>query len=523
MYRLLIFVLLVSATLSVLSQTYQEQLKAIHSNVVEEKDGKSYFIHTVKKGQTLYMISKSYGVEVNDIIAENPEVKEGLKSDMKLYIPNHSQKKVELAGKPESGNESSKTITPPPVTPPPSSEKSPPPSGTATPPATSLQNPPKTSSHPVSGTQQPQVMPCGSDTTSMRKNYKVVLILPLYLEEVEAMDPEKATEDDVNNWNSIKFLPFYEGFTLAVDSLQNQGLHLTLYVYDLGKDSVKAQQLIKKEELKSADLIIGLLFNKNFQIISKFAHDNKIPIVNPISERADILRDNEYVFKVNPSRASQLESLASYMQKNMSRAQITIIRNGQFKDKDIADKLKKQCEDRKLDVTLAEGQDVAIGKLSKTRENVIVAFTDNNVYALDLMRRFYELRNDYNISLIGLPEWEKIEGLETDFLNGLNTHMVSPYFIDYTSSGVKKLVSRYNENYKSDPEPLAFLGFDVGYYFLYALMKYGKQFPKCIDFRLETSETSFEFVKSGNIPGNGFENRHWSVYKYENFKLLKVN
>ena len=173
---------------------------------------------------------------------------------------------------------------------------------------------------------------------------------------------------------------------------------------------------------------------------------------------------------------------------------------------------------------IVEGQDVAIGKLSKSKEDVLVAFTDNNVYALELMRRFYELRNDYSISLIGLPDWDKIEGLETDFLNGLNTHMVSPSFVDYSDPGVKKMVLRYHLQFKTDPEPLAFEGFDAGYYFLSALMKFGKQLPQCIqDFRLKTTATSFEFVRGNNNNNNGFENRYWSIYKYEGFKLLKVN
>ncbi len=493
MYRLFCFLALFSALPCVLAQTYQDQLKAIHSAVVEQKDGKSFYVHMVKKGQTLYMISKAYGVEVNDIIAENPVVKEGLKADQKLLIPFPVQKKENPATRiPDPGS------------------RQPEPVGT----------------HPASRTPVPVStnVPCGSDTANRNKPCHVVLMLPLYLEEVEAMNPETAAEEAIENWNSLKYLPFYEGFRLAVDSLQKQGLHLTLHVYDVGKDTLVTQKLLKNPELKSADLIIGLLFNKNFQLVAKFALENNIPIVNPLSERSDVVLNNEMVFKVNPSKNSQLESLADFMQKSMYRGQIIIIRNGQFRDKDIADKLKKECLARNLNVILAEGQDVAIGKLSKGKENVLVAFADNNAYALDLMRRFYELRNDYNLSLVGLTDWEKLEGLETDFLNGLNTHLVSPYFVDYSVAGVKKMVLNYQVNYKADPEPLAFQGFDIGYYFLSALMKFGKLFPACIkDFRLPTSQTSFEFRRAGNNTANGFENRHWSVYQYENFKLVRLD
>ncbi|MCX6284632.1 MAG: ABC transporter substrate-binding protein [Bacteroidetes bacterium] len=499
MYRLFCFLALLSTLPCVQAQTYQEQLKAIHSAVVEQKDGKSFYVHIVKKGQTLYMISKAYGVEVNNIIAENPNVKEGLKADQQLLIPFPVQKKEEPSLKPETVNRKPETVNQKPSAVP-----------------------------PVPGSRLPApglaAIPCGSDSTSRNMAFNVVLMLPLYLEEVEAMNPETAAEEAIENWNSLKYLPFYEGFRLAVDSLQKQGLHLVIHVYDVGKDTLVTQKLLEKAELKSADLIIGLLFNKNFQLVAKFALKNNIPIVNPLSERSDIVINNEMVFKVNPSKNSQLESLADFMQRSMYRGQIIIIRNGQFRDKDIADKLKKECLARNLNVVLAEGQDVAIGKLSKGKENVIVAFADNNAYALDLMRRFYELRNDYKLSLVGLTDWEKIEGLETDFLNGLNTHLITAYFVDYSVVGVKKLVQDYQEKYKGDPEALAFQGFDVGYYFLTALMKFGKQFPGCIkDFRLGTSQTSFEFRKAGNATSNGFENRHWSVYQYENFKLVRVD
>ena len=89
---------------------------------------------------------------------------------------------------------------------------------------------------------------------------------------------------------------------------------------------------------------------------------------------------------------------------------------------------------------------------------------------------------------------------------------------------MKNLVSRFQKIYKADPDQLAFQGFDQGYYFLSALMKFGNNFPRCIkDFVLPTSQTSFEFVRSGNNAANGFENRHWAVYKYENFRLLKAD
>src|SRR5690554_264162 len=47
----------------------------------------NFIIHEVQRKNTLYSIAKEYNVEINDIIAANPEVKDGLNRKMKIKIP----------------------------------------------------------------------------------------------------------------------------------------------------------------------------------------------------------------------------------------------------------------------------------------------------------------------------------------------------------------------------------------------------------------------------------------------------
>jgi LysM repeat protein len=50
-------------------------------------NGKEYYLHTIKKGETLYSISKAYNLAVGEIIAANPDVHDGLKTNQVLKIP----------------------------------------------------------------------------------------------------------------------------------------------------------------------------------------------------------------------------------------------------------------------------------------------------------------------------------------------------------------------------------------------------------------------------------------------------
>ena len=494
-FRVFVFFLLILIPFGSRSQTTKDQLKQIRSTVVETIDGKEYYIHTVKRGQTLYMISKAYGVEVNDLIRENPVVKEGIKADQKIRVPNFSQKPAEPKLKPAVVKEK--------------------PAAARENELINMETP-----HPLDSAVIQVDLPCGSDTTSKKQVYRVALMMPLFLAEVDGLNADNPAPDVLETSKSFQFLPFYEGFRMALDSLEKLGLRIKLYVYDVDKDTAKTRQLLLKPELKSMDLIIGLLYHKNFQMVAAFAEKNKINIVNPISERSELVSGNPFVFKVRPSKKSQLEKLADYMSSEFNRGQVLIVRNGKYPDKNAPDQLKKECQERKLNAQVVEGQEAAIGKLSKEKENFIVVFSDNQEYTLDLTRRLYELRDEFNITLVGLPDWSVMDELEIEYLVSLRTHLVSANTIDYDDPSVKTFVRQYQTIYKADPPLLAFQGFDDSFFFLSALNQFGTNIQRCIgELKINSLQTNFSF---GHTKGNGFENQSWMISRYENYRLVKV-
>lgn len=467
-------------------QTTQEMLKQVRSaGVLEMIDGKEFYVHPVKKGQTLYMISKAYGVDVNDIIAENPEVKNGLKADQKLRIP-----------------------IPP-------REEQPP----------RVPKPPVREPEPVLPDTLPVVadtvlLPCGSDTAALRPWYKVAIMLPLSLDELASINPEEMPPDPYSAYNPLKYIQFYEGFMMALDSLRQTGIPVRVYVYDVGKDTAKTTKLLADTSLRSMNLIVGLVFLRNFRMIADFAREHHIPLVNPLSEKSDILDGNPWVIKIQPAESSQMDQLAAYLKKEFGQGQILLIRNGQYKNRFIQNDLERACKAQQLSFVSLESQGDAIGKLSKTRENVLIAFTDNSVYALEMSRRLYELRNDYPISIVGLPAWRNLEGLEIEYMVRLKARIMMPWFIDYTDEGVKRFTVKFQEKYQTDPGILAFKGYDMAFYFLPALKRYGTSFYKCLN-EVQTGllHMKFEFVST---PGNGYENLHWEVLEYDDYRLIRA-
>ncbi|MDP1621520.1 MAG: LysM peptidoglycan-binding domain-containing protein [Bacteroidales bacterium] len=477
----------------VAGQTAQEQLKQIRSSVIEKIDGRDFYIHTIKRGQTLYMISKAYGVQVNEIIRDNPGVKDGIKADQKLKILVPGQKppvvQIPIA---ESEivvavKDTAKSI---------------------------VEIPPNADSVIV------VAMPCDKDNTTKKPVYNVALMLPLFLGEVDQIDTENPDPGALQASKSFQFLTYYEGFRLALDSLEKLGIKIRLYVYDADKDTNKTKQLLTKPEMKTMDLIFGLLYHPNFQIVAAFAKANKINLINPISERSELIAENPYVFKVQPSMRFKGEMLLPLITGDFRSGQVLIIRNRLYPDQDAPDKLARECRKFDLSVLVVEDHQKAIEHFSKDKQNFVVAFSDNTAYALTLLRELYKVHNEYKPTLIAMPGWPLMDGLENEYLVGLKTHVMVRSFVDYDDPLVKKFVRYYQESYHSDPERLAFQGYDEAFYFISALNTFGTNIGRCIgEYKMKSIQTRFDMFQN---PGDGFENSHWEMFKYENYKLVSI-
>ena len=78
-FRGCIFILiLIFCSIQIIAQT--------KSNNIQTIDGTKYYIHKIEKSQSLYSISKLYGVTLDEIYLLNPEVKSGTKINQEIKL-----------------------------------------------------------------------------------------------------------------------------------------------------------------------------------------------------------------------------------------------------------------------------------------------------------------------------------------------------------------------------------------------------------------------------------------------------
>jgi LysM repeat protein/ABC-type branched-subunit amino acid transport system substrate-binding protein len=460
-------------------------------------DTSNYITHKVEQGQTLYSISKQYGLDAEKIKLLNPELKDGLKSGQILKIPS-------LKPKTQTAN-TVKTISEKPV-------------GSEIPPTRTEAADRVVAPTIYKGEKKPE--------------YNIAYFLPFHTSEAGSIDFDKLLKGDVQLPSKTTVaLEFYEGALLAIDSLKKLHMNAKVFVYDIDDtDSLNIVNILKKPELPEMDLMIGPLYGSSFIPFAKFAKEHEIPIVSPFTQVNKILFNNPYVCKVSPSTTLQIEQMAKYVVDSFSTQNIILVNNGSIKEQNFYMAFKTVANKCLLEKGFAPADSVkevlGIGgiqnAISSTKTNIVVLPSNNQSFVTDFIGKLNVMKEKYNIVLFGLSNWNGYDNLDLDYLNNLSLHIPSNSFVDYDSLHTKQFIAKYREKFKTEPENYAYQGYDVTLYFMNALQKEGESFLKNLTGNRQTCiETRFEFAQ---FPADsGFENRSVYILKYKDFKLVKAN
>ena len=441
---------------------------------------------TVKAGETLYSIGKTYNVSVDDLIDLNPQLSEGLKAGMVLRL-----RKPDI----KSGAR-------------PTEKKG-----------------PDTIVVPVTSGD------CYS-ANNIKTTYKIALLLPFNLNDAtNALEaPETKNTSEFENFN---YFQFYAGFMMAADSLEKYGLRARIQVLDGDKlnDTLTIKQTLRKAGMDKMDLIVGPVYVNSFTVAARFAKRNGIGIINPLSRRENIVDGNPFVFKAQVSGNGIATKLSSFIIKKYPNANIIAVRNDSKELKamisDFTSQVKAGQASRTFRGNLQEASystDMMAGvakKLKPNVKNIIIFFSNNKTNVPNFVSLLNPLSKSNDIILMGMDGWDEF-GLETEFLVNLNYHQVTTSYIDYESEAVQQFITRFRNKYGAAPlaTKYAFLGYDIGWYFLTSLMWYGDKYLTCLPDDKGTG-LQYNFNFGNPEPGNGFQNRDVTIVKLQDYKMIK--
>lgn len=413
--------------------------------------------------------------------------------------------------------------------------------------------------------------------------FKIALMIPFELQEADSLDKEQFMITNQTFFKPFRFIQFYEGALLAIDSMVNQGMNIQVLVYDVDKQLAKTAKVLKDPELKTVDMIIGPFYTNSFNQVALFAGNFNIPVVNPLTYRDEVVTDYKSVIKVNPTIRSQEPLITNYIHDFERESKVFLISQTSYLDADIVTSLKNNIINTipdKIKVSNSEliklSYDVAmrdtlyttdstpppfvfenmevypeilletttfdsttilnnlikinysidslhpfLENASPIRNNFVVLYGTQKSFILDVLNKLNETRDTFNVSLLGIPTWERISNLSNIKMNNLKLSYFSSSYTDYNDENIQDFVYTFRNSFGTEPERYAFTGFDVTYYFLSAMFQLGDSFYDCLEqYPMELTRGTLNFRKVSN--GNNFINDYWHLLQLRNMELRKV-
>lgn len=431
-------------------------------------------MHKVKRKETVFSISREYGISEAELIAANPELKgeNKIKKGTFLCIPYPKAQAEQSA--------------------------------------------------------QPQAMPTDSELfrenrkeTERFSTIKAAVILPFL--------------NGVSKSESSRMVEYYEGLLMAVDSLKRTGTSIDLYTYNSGPESASLNSILGKSEMKDMDIIFGPLYQQHIKPLAEFAKKQDTRLVIPFTSKDNTVFQNPAVYQINTPQSYLYSEVYDHFVRQFPNANVIFIEASQgAKDKaEFIKGLKDELRNRSIPMKSLK-EDVTVESLKTVlrtdRENIFIPTSGSNLTLIKILPQLTLLvreQPESRVHLFGYPEWqtytkdhlEAFFELDTYFYSSFYTNNLLPAAINFTKSYRRWYGKEMDERYPK----FGMLGFDTGYFFLKGLARYGSSFEKNMQgLDLVPIQTGFKFQRVNNW--GGFINKKvFFVHFTKNFELVKLD
>ena len=446
----------------------------------EENEENAPDTHKVKKGETLYSISKKYNITIEELTAANPILKEGkLKRKMILSIP--TEKRSDIVAVADEIIEENKIEY-----------------------------------------AQKKSIPTDSIT-------RVAVILPFLLDSYAPSEQGRMIE-------------YYQGFLMAVEKLKNAGYSFEINTYDSGHKGTSLNNLLATGKLNNMDLIIGALYPEHNKELAKFAQKHDIPLVIPFTNKSNELFRNPIAYFVNAPQSHIIPEVSKQFINTFPEANVVFVEDTVKSNKmefitELTDKLDLNGMSHTTipmsSITTPEATLITLKEVLKDdKENIIIptssdAKTLHNLLPSLVQAKYIDTLDIADYKLFGYPEWQ-IHAKDTkEQLYEVDTYFYTTFYSHYSMPEVSKFqndyIRRYNCAIQNIYPKYGMLGYDTGYYMLLAISMYGKELPDNInDVGYTPIQTGFHFERVGNW-GGMVNKKIYFVHYTRNYSIEKVD
>ena len=435
-------------------------------------------MHKVERKETIFSISREYGITEEELIAANPELKTGkLKKGTFLFIPyGKNDKKQESESQPTT-----KELT------------------------------------------NEEVFSQNEELKKDIKTIKAAVMLPFMAGTSTNMDEQ------------VRMVEYYEGFLMAVDSLKKQGVSIDLYTYDTKGREATLNSILSKKEMKNMDIIFGPAKAQDIDVLASFADNNNIRLVVPFAPKVDEVFKNPHIYQINTPQSYLYSEVYEHFTRKFSDSNVIFLNasNGDREKDEFIKGMKTELRNNGIsyrDFTVTDNFYEITTVMDTLRNNIFIPTSGKSTALVKILPQLTQIRRErpnYMMNLFGYPEWQTYTNDYLASFYEIDTYFYSSFYTNNLFPAAVHFTNSYRRWYSKDMANIypkyGMLGYDTGYFFLKGLSKYGNKLDENLNsIQVTPIQTGFKFERVNNW--GGFINRKvFFVHFSKDYELIKLD
>lgn len=306
-----------------------------------------------------------------------------------------------------------------------------------------------------------------------------------------------------------KYLEFYNGVRLAVDSLATQGIVINLFAYDTEKDTAVIHKILEKPELKGMDLVIGPAFSSSVRAFSEYSEATQILTIVPFINQSTIIKEKDFTVFHLPTPESIGRTTADYTCKMNEKKNVLIFYSESLSDSLEAYAHKKAVEEMGKTVTKikkvsrndAKELKKHIESIDTAKVSYVYIASAENIVAATVISALEEKNSKFPVFVPN--SWLNYQIITyTQFLRR-NIHFIATDYLDEKSYWMKQFKTRYKNAHGINPMNLhyASTGYEIMFYHGLKLARFGNYYlPELKGKKYESGilTSGFNYYKANN-------------------------
>lgn len=406
------------------------ELLYVKGNEVSEEAEDSlegYEIHTVVKGDTVYNLTHRYHISEEELYGLNPELSKGLKIGMLLKIRKKEVEKIEedVLKEDESAMEASLFL----------------------------------------------------DNLTTGKEVTIAVMLPYQINKLKNDTIISKKFESKNSLTNIA-TDVHQGVLMAIDSLRSRGVQVNVQFFDTENSQRKLGKILLHNDFSKYDAVIGPLFFDKAQLM---ASQVNVPVVMPFysKKQTGIAPDN--LIKSTPSQKETEEKLLNYINENYNDEKVLVVSDDKETSKSKLWRVVNQLKafNKIKDLTVLKPQKGYIDRerfqseIRKDTANWVVLIGNDVVTTADVVNNLGVYPDDiYHIRLFSFGKGENFNKVSNNYLGRLHFTYPTSMYNDIFNDKVKYFYQKFKAKNNNLPSKYALRGFDVTYDVIARIVSY---------------------------------------------------